>query len=106
MSVQAIGWALAQPATISGTERLVLIVLANYANDANEAWPAIGTIRQMAGLRHDRPVREALRELEAKGVITTVLQGAVDARIRADRRPNLYHLNLGTTLGITRRGCA
>lgn len=69
-----------------------MISLANHANDRFESWPGLETIAGEAGLKNGEAAREVLRRLEGKGWVQTVLHGAPDRRIRADRRPNLYRI--------------
>lgn len=92
MSIQAVAWVLEEEATTSGTDRLVLIALANHANDRNEAWPAVETIMREAGVRRRQTVKDALGRLVKAKLIKREVNEAPDSRLRADRRPNLYTL--------------
>ena len=67
MSIQAISYVLQQSPT-KLWDRLVLISLANHANDRLETWPAVQTIAHEAGM-HERTVQRALRRLERIGEI-------------------------------------
>lgn len=101
MSVQAISWVLDHSHT-RGTDRLVLISLANHAgrspiDGAWESWPSIATITREAGLDRTRTVQESLARLEATGAITRQINGAPDTRIRPDRRPSLYRITTTPT---------
>lgn len=97
MSIQAVAWVLgdrkknlpAHPST--GSARLVMVSLANHANDAWEAWPAVESIAWEAGLSVRR-THDALRKCEAEGWITREFNAAPDERIPVDKRPNLYRL--------------
>lgn len=96
MSVQAIGWVLDFSPT-RGTDRLVLIALANHAgkspvDGAWESYPGVDTIAREANVSRLRTVQEALARLEAEGHIQRIINGAPDLRIRPDRRPNLYRI--------------
>lgn len=66
MSNEAISWAFQQ--TMSPTCKLVLVALANRANDAGECWPSVGTLTDETGLS-ERAVQNALAALEACGAI-------------------------------------
>jgi hypothetical protein len=104
MSVQAMAWVL-EHSTAKGTDRLVLLSLANHAgkepvNGAWEAWPGVATIAREAGLDRTRTVQESLARLEAQGAIQRLINGAPDHRIRVDRRPNLYRIH-GVTPSVT-----
>lgn len=92
MSVQALAWVLERESSTTGSDRLVLLSLANHANDAREAWPSIDTIMREAGIRRRQTVKDALGRLEAKRLIARLVNGAPDQRLRGDRRPNLYVL--------------
>ena len=71
----------------------VLIGLANHAGpDGTAAYPAIRTLMRYTSLS-ERAVRDALRRLEADGVIQSGDPAIVAARIkRADRRPQVWDL--------------
>lgn len=67
MSIAALNWALdCDPG--SASRKLVLMVLANYADEHGRAWPSQTTIAKKACLT-DRSVRTALAELERDGFI-------------------------------------
>lgn len=96
MSIQAVSWVL-ESSPARGTDRLVLISLANHAgtspvNGAWESWPGVDTIAREAGLDRTRTVQESLSRLITGGSVERVINGAPDDRIRGDRRPNLYRL--------------
>lgn len=64
-------WALRDEyvqATVFGPARAVLIVLADHANQAGEAWPSLGTLAAESGFG-DGTVSRALRDLVALGVL-------------------------------------
>jgi hypothetical protein len=84
-------WVLEQETATAGAARLVLLALANHANDAGEAYPGIDTICVEANISR-RTCEGAIRELISKGLITRDVNAAPDERIRADKRPNLYRL--------------
>lgn len=91
MSVQAISWVLDNSPTV-GTDRLVLISLANHADQRGESsWPSVFTIMREAGAS-ERAVQTSLRNLATEGRIDVVRNGAPDERIPHDKRPNLYRV--------------
>jgi|SRR5215831_4013959 len=101
MSVQAIAWVI-ENSTATGTDRLVLISLANHAgastsDGAFESWPSVERIAREAGLARTRTAQDSLARLEAAGLVERIINGAPDDRIRADRRPNLYRVLVGVT---------
>jgi hypothetical protein len=63
---------------IEGMHKLVLIILADYVNEAkgNAAWPSVTTIALKAGasIRHTRRI---IRELETEGVLKTTMQAGL-----------------------------
>jgi hypothetical protein len=64
VSISSACWALTLPAT----EKLVLLCLADFADDAGVCWPSVETIVERTGLS-DRCVREQLKRLELSGFI-------------------------------------
>lgn len=116
MSVQALSWVL-DHSPAKGSDRLVMISLANHAGQlvtdnptdprpAFEAWPGVATIAREARLDRPRTVNDALARLVRDGAVVRIVNGAPDARIRGDRRPNLYRVLVenGVPCGVTRCG--
>ena len=68
MSVQAITWALGRK-TEKSSDKFVLVVLANYADQDGFCWPHVGTIAELTMLSV-RAVRRCLTRLD--GVFITV----------------------------------
>jgi hypothetical protein len=66
--------------------RLVLLALADFANDHGEAWPSLGTLAIKTRLS-DRDVRYALRRLEHAGEIKTL-------RNQGPHGSNLYQITI------------
>ncbi|QCO16964.1 helix-turn-helix domain-containing protein (plasmid) [Azospirillum brasilense] len=58
----------------TGSARVVLLALADHANEAFEAWPSQATLAGMAKVT-DRQVRKALRRLVELGEITPIRTG-------------------------------
>ena len=67
MSVKALTWAFDQP--ISATDKVVLLALADYANEHGLCWPSISSLVQRAHVG-ERTVQRALQSLEDAGFIT------------------------------------
>lgn len=66
MSVKALTWAFDQP--ISATDKVVLLALADHANDLGECWPSVSLLMQRACVG-ERTVQRALQSLEESGFI-------------------------------------
>lgn len=98
MSLNAIIWALEQAPVEDPTTALVLIALADNANnDGTGSWPAVQTIALRARCS-PRTAQRHLRDLEAANIIRKGNQDLV-AGYRADRRPTVYDLNLRAVRG-------
>lgn len=87
MSLKALNWALDTRAG-NGTNKLVLLLLADRYNDSDEiAWPPVTWLAERAELSR-RTVQRALRELEELGLIEHVgWRGR-----SADRQAKTYRL--------------
>ncbi len=72
MSVQAITWALDYAAG-SVTEKVLLLVLANYANEFGVSWPSQKTLADQTALG-ERTVRRVLADMERRGVIRRIVR--------------------------------
>ncbi|WP_166647809.1 helix-turn-helix domain-containing protein [Aquamicrobium defluvii] len=68
MSIQAVAWAIDQK-TGSAAGKVVLICLANYADEDGKCWPSQKTIAEETELS-ERSVREWLQKLEDAGLLT------------------------------------
>lgn len=68
MSISAINWA-GRTITGSASRKAVLLCLANYANELDEAYPSVETIARITEL-NAKTVRLALNELESNGLIS------------------------------------
>ena len=82
MSVQAITWAISIEAP-SATAKLVLILLANYADADGHAFPGQKRLAEDAGLS-ERSVRGALKVLEDAGVIDRTARHRADGTRTSD----------------------
>ncbi len=72
MSVQATTWALDYAAG-SVTEKVLLLVLANYANEFGVSWPSQKTLADQTALG-ERTVRQVLADMEHRGVIRRIVR--------------------------------
>lgn len=68
MSIEAITWATRQTCP-NPTCKLVLFVLANYADEQHSCFPSEGRLAQICGIT-DRSVRRSLGMLENCGLVT------------------------------------
>ena len=66
IEVSKLAW---QAALTTGSDKLVLLALSDFANDAGEAWPSIATLSRMCS-RGETAVREALHRLTNAGHLT------------------------------------
>ena len=71
MSVQAITWAL-DFRVRSATEKAILLVLANYANEYGISWPSQPTLAEQSACTERTVRRTVLQQLEARGVVRRV----------------------------------
>lgn len=86
MSIAALKWCRA--VRVSPTQKLILYVLADMANEDGFAWPSIATLCEVSGLG-ERAVQGAVKELAAGGLVE------VD---REARKTSTYLLNLSASL--------
>lgn len=103
MAIQCVAWVLEHETTTSKAERLVLLSLANHAgwkHDRWECYPGRELIMREANVSL-RTYHEALRQLEAAGLVVRIINAAPDERIPKDRRPNLFVLILGDGVAET-----
>lgn len=88
-------WVLTKETQTKGTDRLVLLSLANHANELWQAWPSVPRIAAEANVA-ERAVQRSIANLKALGILAVDRQQApLGVRISADRRPNLYTINRG-----------
>jgi len=93
MSLSAMVWALKTAPVPDPISHLVLIGLADHANDdGTAARPSIGKLAEYARCS-PRSVQNKLRTLEELGLIVKGDQRAVE-HLRADRRPTVYNLDI------------
>ncbi|WP_162941560.1 helix-turn-helix domain-containing protein [Desertimonas flava] len=82
----------------TGGRRLVLLSLANHANDEGWCFPSIATISREAGLS-ERRCHDAIRWLLAEGYIDRTINGAPKEMV-GQYRSNLYLLNADAEAGV------
>jgi DNA-binding MarR family transcriptional regulator len=88
MSHKATAWAFQQPAR-SPTHKLILILLADWADETGLAWPKQATLARNAECSVST-IHRVLADLEADGLFRRVRTRRRDGRQASDR----FHLNL------------
>lgn len=88
MSLRAISWAWKHGPKNQG-ELLVLLALADFANDDGECWPAMSTIAEKARVT-ERATRRIIRRLEVSGFLRVETGGG-------RRGSNRYRMLMGET---------
>src|SRR5688500_18492056 len=95
MSVEAVRACLDDVTTVKGTDKLVLVVLAEAARKQGRykwqvCWPKQRTIARRAGISESQ-VKRILKRLESAGLIVRHRKNDL-AKTRADRTPPLYEM--------------
>ena len=89
MSFRAVIWALGLQANLSGSERLVLIYLADFCNEEKGyAWPSIKKLSGRTGLSRST-VKRSISSLVEKELVETAAQSRA---INGHRFTNRYYL--------------
>ena len=88
MSVRVLSWAWSLE-EVMGSEALVLLALADQANDEGLCWPAQEKLAPKAR-QSVSTLRRSLRSLEKMGLLTTITRSSTRGR-----RSNLYLLHIG-----------
>jgi hypothetical protein len=84
MSNCALSWAWAQ--SVSSTEKLVLLCLADHADQAGRCWPSLTRIQERTGLARST-VAKVLDQLEApEPVLIVRARSKVFAKVNPDER--------------------
>ena len=89
MSIKAMSWVWQQP--IKGSTKLVLLALADNANDDGKCWPGIETVVNKCGIARNTVIG-SIRKLKKQGLIVSERRYTEDGR----RTSNLYKLSLST----------
>ena len=71
---------------LSGTEKLVLLALADNANDAGECFPSMSMLAQKTCVC-ERAVRNAIRDLEAAGYVSSASRAGTSTLYRIHTTP-------------------
>ena len=76
-----------------GTPLLVLLCLADWADDEGECWPSISTIGRKCRLKDDRHVKRVIRELEKIHEVEVIIGGGKSSR-KGGVRSNRYRITV------------
>lgn len=87
MSVEAMS-AVLNHSKAKGTEKLVLLGIANHQGDGG-AWPTVATLARYANVT-ERAVQHALSKLVRSGELAIMRQQGGTSDLRRDKRPNRY----------------
>ncbi len=96
MSVRASSWAWSLE-EVQGSEALVLLALADQANDQGFCWPSQEKLAPKAR-QSVSTLRRSLRSLEKMGLLTTITRSSTRGR-----RSNLYLLHIGAKPDLSMR---
>ena len=92
MSLESLNLAL-KTQNLSPTRKLVLVVLANYADEHGSCYPSYKHISKIVGLKDPKGVQRIIKEFEQSGLLR------IEHRITEDRgqTSNRYHLTFNRT---------
>ena len=93
MSILAMTWAWGLM-DLDQSQTLVLLALADAANDDGVCWPSQAEIGRKARLK-DRAVRNQIRSLEAMGLVSVSSRSTSQGR-----KTNVYRLNVGCDFSL------
>lgn len=105
MSSEAMAWAK-QCSAAGAVPQLVLMLMADWADHENKAWPGIKKLATLTG-RSERTIIRAIKRLESAGLITKSARSAwcaLDNPVCLAKGPhkhrtsNLYRLNVGAVI--------
>lgn len=77
MSLEAMTWAFKQP--LSGHAKVILLAIADHANDEGECWPSLARIAKKASVS-ERTAQRYMLELADQGYLSTAGRNAPDGR--------------------------
>ena len=89
MSIQALSWSIKQK-TKNPTAKLVLLILANYANEKHESYPSEKHLGELVGVS-ERTIRRCIKQLMELNLITVIQRAGTS---------NLYKVNLGMDTSV------
>lgn len=89
MSIEAINWAFEQDIKTSGKEKLILLVLANYADEDGICYPSISTICKKSSAARDTVFR-SINYLIENGLIQKADKNNLPSKYKSNQ--NVYRL--------------
>ena len=72
MSMAALRWV--RPLSVTSTQKVILWAMADQADDEGQCWPSVAGLMEATCLS-ERALRDALRTLEAAGILSTEVGG-------------------------------
>lgn len=88
---------------ISTSEKMVLLVLADHADDeGRNSWPSIATVARKSSVS-PRQAQRILTSLKKRGLVRVEKQAGGNREMRDDRRPNRYWVTLDGVTSMTPR---
>lgn len=96
MSFKASHWAVHEVRDLKPLERLLLLVLAEHADDRDCVWPSQDRLARMVGKSPSR-LRRCLGRLERLGLLTHEYRWAMDESTDTLRMTDVYRLHVGAT---------
>lgn len=94
MSFRAVHWALHEVRGVSRAHKILLILLSEYADDEDVAWPSQDTLADVLECSVST-VRRTTRDLEAWGLLERAERWVMDDDGNPHRASNVYRLNVG-----------
>src|SRR5688572_24259794 len=102
MSVKAISWAIEQNVTPAGA-KLLLIVLANYANDKHQCWPSKATLAADCSMSNST-VCKYLIELQQSKLISVTKRFDERLDAKALHRSSIITLHIEGVIRVADNG--
>jgi SOS-response transcriptional repressor LexA len=89
MSIEALNQAI-KTEGLSPTRKLILVILANYADEHGSCYPSYKHIAKIVGLKDSKGVQRVIKEFEQSGLLRIEHRRTVDG----GQTSNRYHLTL------------
>jgi len=90
MSFQAMAWAVKQP--LQTHDKMLLLMLANYADSHDKCWPSVARLVDDCGMSR-KQIHRCIKKLEELGLVRR------EGQMRSyGQTSNMYYLNLSITI--------